>query len=293
MTRRRIVVYAVSFIAIVFLARYVGRLYGEWAGSRAIAQRMLQESENVDIPKSIEEVLDREDPIFRLAATASPSEIEEKLDTSKVNVSNSGGYTPLLFAAMLNPDPDVVELLITLGADKNARTNASENALVVAARWNTSTAVIERLIDIGFDVNGRTLQNGTTALMYAANYNENPDVIRVLLRNGADVHLRSLGGLYEGDTALTFACRFFAGGNVEKCRILIEAGSDVNARNAWGETPLIIATKSELLNAEIIKFLLESAADPHITDNEGKAALDYAQLDTTIDVFRDFGIERR
>jgi len=287
---KTIIIFILSFIAIVIVARFVGRFFGIWAGQRAIAERIIDESKKIEIPKSFEEALESEDPVFKLAATCTPAEIKENIDITKINNTNTAGYTPLMFAAMFNPNPDAINVLVELGADKNARSNTTEDTFIAASRWNKSTEVIQRLIDLGFNVNGRTIENGKTALMYAANYNENPDVLRVLIENGANVNLKSLGGLYEGDTALAFSCRFFALGNVEKCKILLEAGCNINERNAFGQTPLIIAIKSELFNEDIIKLLLQNGADASIKDNEGKTALDYAELDSTKQIFRESGI---
>ena len=54
----------------------------------------------------------------------------------------------------------------------------------------------------------------------------------------------------------------------EETKILIEAGADINARNEYGETPLMY-TYSE----EKTKALIEAGADVNVKDNFGKTAL--------------------
>ena len=104
-----------------------------------------------------------------------------------------------------------------------------------------STREIEEAIKYGANVNASE-QTGWTALMVAAENNSNPEVISVLLENGANVNARDelLGG-----TALIFA-----------------------------------ALKNT--NPEIISRLLENGADASIKDKTGKSAIDYASNNTNL-----------
>ena len=54
-----------------------------------------------------------------------------------------------------------------------------------AAQYNENPTVVEVLLYAGVDVSNRT-DFGWTALMLAARYNENPTVVEVLLDAGAD-----------------------------------------------------------------------------------------------------------
>lgn len=54
----------------------------------------------------------------------------------------------------------------------------------------------------------------------------------------------------------------------------ISRGDDLNARDGFGATPLILAAKRK--RSELFKLLLDAGADPTIRDLNGKNALDYA-----------------
>ena len=54
-------------------------------------------------------------------------------------------------------------------------------------------------------------------------------------------------------------------------RIHIERGDNLNARDAGGQTPLMLATARN--KPHICKLLLDAGADPHLTDSDGKTAL--------------------
>jgi CubicO group peptidase (beta-lactamase class C family) len=60
-------------------------------------------------------------------------------------------------------------------------------------------------------------------------------------------------------------------GNIEAIRQHIDAGSDLNERDAWGSTPLIIA--AAFGKTEVARALIEARADLNITNNDGATAL--------------------
>jgi ankyrin repeat protein len=118
-----------------------------------------------------------------------------------------------------------------------------------------------------------TAARGQTALMWAA-AQRHPEVVRVLLAHGADVHIRSAvwsqvmavppHGVKEynkviphgGDTALMFAAR---AGDLESARILVGAGANVDDADAWGVSATAMAAHAGF--TEIVEFLLERGAD--------------------------------
>lgn len=68
-------------------------------------------------------------------------------------------------------------------------------------------------------------------------------------------------------------------GELEIVRLLVEAGADVNVRNAYGNPPLWVAMTA--LGGDppgVVRLLLEHGADPGIKNNAGKCARDYAGM---------------
>lgn len=63
-------------------------------------------------------------------------------------------------------------------------------------------------------------------------------------------------------------------GNVDAVRRHIEAGSDLNEKDAWGSTPLIIA--ATFGRTDVAKTLIEAGADLNIKNNDGATALQAA-----------------
>jgi CubicO group peptidase (beta-lactamase class C family) len=60
-------------------------------------------------------------------------------------------------------------------------------------------------------------------------------------------------------------------GNIEAIRQHIEAGSDLNERDAYGSTPLIVA--AAFGKTEVARALIEAGADLNVTNNDGATAL--------------------
>lgn len=102
-----------------------------------------------------------------------------------INSANDAGYTPLMFAAGYNT-PEVVQFLIGKGADTSVTAKVQNlNALHIAALFNPKPDVIDVLLDAGMDIEAKT-ENQHTALLLAASDNRNLEVVERLAVKGAD-----------------------------------------------------------------------------------------------------------
>ena len=102
------------------------------------------------------------------------------------------GVTALMGAARFNKSPDVINVLIQAGADVNGKDMDGSTALMIAAGFN-SAEIVAALIKAGADVNDKNL-DGVTALMRAAKRSKDPEVLLVLLRNGAKADAKNAFG---------------------------------------------------------------------------------------------------
>jgi ankyrin repeat protein len=117
-----------------------------------------------------------------------------------VNVHDAeNGWTPLMYAARYNPDPEVLAILLKSGAKVNARATNGATPLMCAAENNTNPEVIYTLMKGGAHVNARA--DGWTALICAAGFNDNPEVIIALLKVGANAKLKDNTGRTAFDRA--------------------------------------------------------------------------------------------
>ncbi len=97
----------------------------------------------------------------------------------------------------------------------------------------------------------------------------NSDLVQLLLDNGTDVNAKSADGY--GYTALIYAS---SSGNKEIVKLLLGYGADVNAVLNNGCTALIVASVKD--QKEIVKLLLDSGAEVNAAGNDGETALMFA-----------------
>jgi ankyrin repeat protein len=93
---------------------------------------------------------------------------------------------------------------------------------------------------------------GSTPFMYAVLYT-GPATLERLLKQGADPNKRNDANA----TALMWAAT-----DLEKTRVLLHHGAEVNARSSDMRTPLIVAARRPG-NASVVKLLLEHGANPN------------------------------
>jgi hypothetical protein len=93
----------------------------------------------------------------------------------------------------------------------------------------------------------------------------NPDAIRQHIEAGSDLNEKDAYGSSPLIVAATF-------GKTEVARVLIDAGADMTITNNEGSTPLHIA--AFLCRTEIVKELLDKGADKNARNKAGKTALE-------------------
>ena len=138
--------------------------------------------------------------LARLAVRKAP--LEEWRSTINFGGTNKilpNGFTPLLWAAVFQPDASVLHALIKGGADPKKglpEEAGGQNILHIVAEQGWDPQAVHILIDAGLDVDAVTNPQmmGETPFMVAVRRNQNPQVIKALLERGADTEVRDSQG---------------------------------------------------------------------------------------------------
>jgi uncharacterized protein len=189
---------------------------------------------------------------------------------ARVDAANDLGATPLWIASR-NGSAVMVRRLLQAGAHTNVALLLGETPLM-AASHSGNPDVVAQLIEKGASVNARGAR-GQTALMWAVS-EQHPGVVQVLLSHGADIQARSdvLSQMmaapphgkpeynrmipFGGETALVFAARV---GDLASAKLLLAAGANVNDKDAWGVSAMVLAAHSGF--TEMVAYLLDQGAD--------------------------------
>ncbi|MDB6096725.1 MAG: ankyrin repeat and protein 1 isoform [Francisellaceae bacterium] len=192
---------------------------------------------------------------------------------AKINYYGRPEYSVLsipvnpLMIAIEKRNKEIVELLVQKGAEVNHIYNnrfyLREDRLSIYSSEFVS-------FPLGSTINSPTKREkvyydleSATPLMLACHL---PEIVDILLKNGADCNLSNL----EGITALfQAACQ----GHYESAKLLLNKGANINQLDpsSGGITPLMAATQYN--QTQLVKLFLERQADLNLKDSGGFTAL--------------------
>lgn len=164
---------------------------------------------------------------------------------ASVNVQH---VTPVLTRAVRKEDFELVDLLLTAGADLNPENKLGKPLHMAIATNNYS--MVKHLIRHGADVNG--ISRNRTALETAVK-REQTDVIKLLLENGANVH--------DCKDGYSLLCLAIEKDNFKIVELLVDAGADLNPVGCC-IAPLHWAIIQK--NSKLVAFLINRGANVNI-----------------------------
>jgi uncharacterized protein len=212
--------------------------------------------------------------VERLLAQGADPDIANEYDATPMTVASEHG------------DYSIMKALVDAGGDIESPNTEGQTLLMAVARTgNTETTSL--LLSHGANIQARENWGEQTALMWAASQNQ-PDMVSLLIEHGADVNSSGKDHNWPrwitseprnkpleqgGLTPLLYAAREGCEGCVEA---LLDGGADINFTDPDGQTPLIMALQN--LHFDTANILIERGADIHRWDWYGRTAL-YSAVD--------------
>jgi ankyrin repeat protein len=226
-------------------------------------------------------------PLILVAGYGGPDMVALLLDHgADINAKSTEGLTPLLHSLKFYDKKNAL-ILISRGANVHDRDREGQTPLFHAV-IRSHIDVIERLIAKGADINAKD-NSGMTPLMYTPRYNHSTDIAKLLLSKGADKNIKDNKGMTASMHAAKLGKQDFGellsstGYDVSKLMIaaknndlntinqLIKTGSDLNAKDTAGESPLVYAIKAN--HASAAELLIKSGADINSRNLHGMTPL--------------------
>lgn len=169
----------------------------------------------------------------------------------------------------------IIKILITLFLSICTIPVFSQSLSEAIAKKDTLAALA--FINGGADVNAVD-KSGSTLLMNACRWAD-ADIAGFLLRHGADANKPRSA---KGRSPLMVACAYYSGQTI--CKMLIDAGADVNAVAQDGTTALMLAAQNAKL--DVVILLINRGATAKAKNNAGQTALDFANKATVDDYLK-------
>lgn len=243
-----------------------------WGGTPEMVELLLKKEANINVKN-----LYGMGAIEVAAANPDAAEVISLLKKHGVESGRVQGvyFPPIVLAAMINPDPEQLELLIQQGEDINALNSEGMSAFSAACRYNVNSEVAKVFLKHGLKVNGIDIATGKKHIDYAG-ANRNIEMLETLLNYYPEQNTESLRRiLFEAVES----------GNAAAIRFLKSYGLDINVQNERdGKTALMYAAQISS-NPRVINALLESGAETYIKDNEGKTAAYYLKKNKKLSKF--------
>ncbi|EGZ28321.1 hypothetical protein PHYSODRAFT_309222 [Phytophthora sojae] len=224
--------------------------------------------------------------LFRASETGDVEAVRGLVLDPEVDINwhctQSYGATPLI-AAISNGHSEIVEILLKADAELGVLKTPDRNSPLHEAAFKGDPDILQLVLNKILENSSEdavdliNLQNqfGNTPLHNAARTGS-PGCVSHLLQAGSKHSIKNV----NGSVALHHAC-YSEKPNLEVVQLLVEAGSDVNALDEQGYSPLIVAAKKN--QTEAIDFLRKHGADTTLKNSFGENALHFAELRNNTD----------
>ena len=188
---------------------------------------------------------------------------------SNINMKDKDGDTILINYCYRN-NPDIIEYLVSKGADVNVKTDRGETPLdIVCNNSDLSDDETYNLVNMFLKHGAKIDSDNVRSCLTGAMFYNKQKTCMLLLEHGADVNTK-----YLSKSILYYACKWR---NIPLIQTLLEHGADPNIGDTYYNVPCLEVFikdnygKIDSTSYEAIKLLLKYGADPDIEIRRGSS----------------------
>lgn len=200
------------------------------------------------------------------------------LDVNSFDSQSGYMRTPLIWAIIDGSIDDVNDLLITGGADIEARDGNWDWTPLMWCIMEEKPEIFALLIDHGADLRATDCNSGRTPLLWAARFGDRTAITLLVARDISLLHVRD----FDDMTALALA---YDAGHMETAQSLLKLGHTPDCHLVCGTSVLAMTIVTK--HIELMKTLLENGADPNNTGASRTPALIISIEHSAADIAQD------
>ena len=173
-----------------------------------------------------------------------------------------------LICAAQSGHAGAIRVLLERGANVNFFYQELGTPLFVIVQEFSAPKIVETLLEYGADPNISSVIDSLPLHIAAEEHDDDVEVARILLDSGSDVNAQNS----KGPTPLQTAA---AANNISHMRLFLHHHANLDAQSEDGATALSAAVRHS--NIDAVAFLLGKGASTEVADDLGNKPLDYAK----------------
>ena len=169
---------------------------------------------------------------------------------ANVNLKDKDGWTALMYAVRYQESLNCVDLLLQAQADAKIKNNYGSSALMIASCYNNNPQIIKKLLSY-YQMNDKEVLKSLVLLLSESQTSEYTSIAKL---NAFLDYSVPLNTFYEGKTPLMYACEF--GNSTKIIKVLIDNNAITSIRSTEGKTAYDYASENQSLTHDSNYWLL-------------------------------------